>query len=317
MKMKKLLIVGELNIDIILNDIKGFPKLGSEITADKMNFTMGSSSAIMASNISKLDVDTSFCGLVGEDEFGSFIMKSLEEQQVNVDHIKVSPTYKTGLTMVLNYEQDRANVTYCGAMEQLSFQDIPWDCITNYNHLHLSNLFLQTKIRPDITKLFKTAKDNGLTTSLDLQVDPEDIWDFDYKNCLPYVDIFLPNEAELKALTKEAQIENALKKIKPHANIIALKLGKKGSKIMKGDTLIDCSPFVIENFTDAIGAGDSFNAGFIKKFLEGNSLEECGIYANLIGAHSTTKSGGVNAFKNSEYITSNLQKIGSQHETKK
>lgn len=317
MKSKKLLIVGELNIDIILNDIQGLPHVGSEIIADKMDFTMGSSSAIMACNISKLGVDTSFCGLIGEDEFGDFILKNLQKQQVDINNIKVSSTYKTGMTMVLNYAQDRANVTYCGAMEKLSYHDIPWNQISSFSHFHLSNLFLQKNIKKDIVQIFRAAKENGLTTSLDLQVDPENEWLFDYKACLPYVDIFLPNEAELKALTKEENINAALRKIKDYANILALKLGDKGSRIIQGDTKIDCLPYVVDDFVDAIGAGDSFNAGFIKKFLEDASLEECGNYANLIGAHSTTKPGGINAFLNSEYIKSNIELIGSQNETKK
>ncbi|MEO6290084.1 MAG: carbohydrate kinase family protein, partial [Ginsengibacter sp.] len=64
MNKKKILVVGELNIDIILDDINGIPVIGHEILADKMNITLGSSSAIFASNIATLGVDTSFCGIV-------------------------------------------------------------------------------------------------------------------------------------------------------------------------------------------------------------------------------------------------------------
>ena len=46
----------------------------------------------------------------------------------------------------------------------------------------------------------------------------------------------------------------------------------------------------------AIGAGDSFNAGFIHKFLQGAAFAECQEFANLTGAVSTTAAGGTSAF---------------------
>ena len=62
-----MLVVGELNLDLILNKIKGFPAVGQEIMADDMNLVMGSSSAIFAANISRLGIPVSFCGMVGND----------------------------------------------------------------------------------------------------------------------------------------------------------------------------------------------------------------------------------------------------------
>ena len=76
-KDKNILVVGELNIDLILNNIKGFPALGQEILADEMNLVLGSSSAIFAANISALGIGVSFSGMVGKDTFGQFIIKEL------------------------------------------------------------------------------------------------------------------------------------------------------------------------------------------------------------------------------------------------
>ena len=53
---------------------------------------------------------------------------------------------------------------------------------------------------------------------------------------------------------------------------------------------------------DAIGAGDSFNAGYIYKFIHGASMEECQEFGNLMGAVNTTAAGGTTAFSNYDQI---------------
>lgn len=312
MNTKKLLVVGELNVDLILNDIAGFPKIGTEILANKMNLSLGSSSAIMASNISALGVNTTFCGKLGKDDFGSFVLQQLQGRQVDTRYIKTDAEEKTGITVVMNYHQDRANVTYCGAMESLSMEDLPWEQLEEFSHFHLSNFFLQKGIRNDITEIFRRAKAAGLTTSLDLQVDPEEKWDFDYKTCLPYVDIFLPNEAEILSLTREQDVEAALAALKPYANVVALKLGEKGARLFSKEADMQVGPFLNKNFADAIGAGDSFNAGFLEKYLQGASLPECLENANLIGSLSTTQPGGTGAFTSRDRIEQQKQQIQKQ-----
>ena len=53
---------------------------------------------------------------------------------------------------------------------------------------------------------------------------------------------------------------------------------------------------------DTIGAGDSFNAGFISQFVQGRSLEDCQRYGNMTGAVSTTAAGGTGAFVSREAV---------------
>lgn len=307
MPTKELLVIGELNVDLILNQIEGFPKIGTEILANKMNLTLGSSSAIMAANASAIGVGTSFCGLIGSDDFGSFILKSLQTKGVGTEFIQKTTELQSGITVVMNYGQDRANVTYCGAMEALTYNKIPWNSLRGFKHLHLSNFFIQKGIRKDIVKIFKKAKSLGLTTSLDLQWDPENLWDFDYKACLKFVDIFMPNEAELKALTQKEDLEQALGAITPYAHISIIKLGERGSLAAYDGKQVSAKPYTNTNPVDTIGAGDSFNSGFIKKHIQGASIEDCLKYGNLMGALSTTAAGGTAAFSDVNSIKQTLK----------
>jgi sugar/nucleoside kinase (ribokinase family) len=154
MNKKNILVVGELNVDIIADDINGFPSIGLEILAEKMKITLGSSSAIFASNIATLGVQTSFCGVVGKDSFGEFILNELKNKNVDTSYISKSEKFKTGVTIVLNYSQDRANITHCGAMDAMNINCIPVTEFHKFDHLHFSSFFLQKGMRADVVKLF-------------------------------------------------------------------------------------------------------------------------------------------------------------------
>jgi sugar/nucleoside kinase (ribokinase family) len=274
-----------------------------------MVFTLGSSSAIFAANVASLGIATSFCGLVGKDVFGKFVLTELTNRNVDTQFIAEVPNVQTGITVVLNYEQDRANVTHCGAMEHFGFSDIPVDRFSQYKHLHLSSFFLQKGLQNDIVALFKTAHENGLTTSLDIQWDPENKWEFPYKTCLPYVDFFLPNEAEILALTDTDQLCDALEILGPYSNTIVVKRGVNGALSYNKGTFTEATPFLHSQFVDAIGAGDSFNAGFISSFLQGKSLYDSLVFGNLAGAMNTTASGGTGAFSDLSSFVTKAKKI--------
>jgi sugar/nucleoside kinase (ribokinase family) len=261
-----------------------------------MAFTLGSSSAIFAANLASLGVTTSFCGMVGKDTFGKFILAELNNRNVDTQFVRAVSNYQTGVTVVLNYDQDRANVTHCGAMEHFTFSDIPVGEFSRHKHLHLSSFFLQKGLQKDIVRLFKAAREYGLTTSLDLQWDPENKWNFPFQTCLPYVDFFLPNEAEILALTGTDQLSAALEILDTCSNTIIVKRGVNGALAYHKGTYTEAAPYLHTQFVDAIGAGDSFNAGFITSFLQGKSLYESLMFGNLTGAMNTTAPGGTGAF---------------------
>lgn len=292
------IVAGELNVDLILNEIESFPEIGKEKLAGEMTLTLGSSAAIFASNLSSLGTNVAFLGKIGQDEFGTKVLDSLQEKGVETELIIQSPDLNTGATIILNFDEDRAMVTHPGAMEHLTIDDISEEQLARAKHLHFSSYFLQPGIKPDIVTLFKMAKDLGLTTSIDPQWDPAEEWDLDLEKLLPYVDVFLPNETEIKHLTGFEDIDKALEKLKDYGHGLVVKMGNQGSLTLFDGKRKHLKPFLNENVVDAIGAGDSFNAGFISKFIQGKSIEECQEFGNLTGAISTTAAGGTTAFTN-------------------
>jgi sugar/nucleoside kinase (ribokinase family) len=86
-KQYDVVVVGELNVDLILNQIDKFPEMGKETLANHMTLTLGSSSAIFASNLSTLGSRVAFVGKLGHDNFGDHIIGALKSRGVDTDHI--------------------------------------------------------------------------------------------------------------------------------------------------------------------------------------------------------------------------------------
>lgn len=296
------LVVGELNVDLILSDIEKFPEIGKEVLAKSMKQTLGSSSAIFANNLSILGTKVTFLGKVGSDSYAEQVNSTLRQAGVDVSNILKSQKCFTGITIALNYGNERAMVTYPGAMSDLSIRDISDETLKSASHMHLSSIFLQDGLKPDVVELFKRAKSLGMTTSFDPQWDPAEKWDVDFNSLLPLVDIFLPNETEIKLITKTGSIEDALTRIKPFCRIVVVKNGINGAIMWDGNRLISKPAYLNEHVVDAIGAGDSFNAGFINRFINQDPLDECLDFGALCGAVNTTAAGGIGAFQSLEAV---------------
>ena len=209
----------------------------------------------------------------------------------------------------MSYDEDRANLTYQGAMDFMSLDDIKPEVFKEAKHIHISSIFMQSGVKRDLMKILELCKANGVTTSLDSQWDPTETWDLDYKAVLPLVTVFMPNETELKFLTQSATLEEAIEKIRPYANAAVIKCGSKGSLLMrKGQPDRMQKALLNEHVVDCIGAGDSFNSGFITRLAAGDDLVRCQEYGNMTGAVNTTAAGGTTAFTSKE----DVERIGRE-----
>ena len=303
MKQYDIAAIGELNVDIILNSIESEPEIGKEKFAKEMTVTLGSSTAIFAANAAALGSRVCFVGMVGKDSFGDLVCSSLEAKGVDTSYIIKGAT-PTGATICMNYGEDRANLTYQGAMDVMGFDDIDKSVFDNARHIHLSSLFMQSCLLRDIDKVLDLAAAKGVTVSLDTQWDPMETWKLDYAKVLPKITVFMPNEKELQALTGASDLESAIAAVLPHlGNAMLVKCGSKGSLLVRKDGSRKVLPaFLNKDVVDAIGAGDSFNSGFISAFVKGLSLEDCQETGNLTGAVNTTAAGGTGAFVSLDHV---------------
>ncbi len=305
LKMKRFDIaaIGELNVDIIMNGIESEPEIGKEKFAREMTVTLGSSTAIFAANASALGSKVCFVGMIGRDAFGKLVRTSLQARGVDTSYLVEGDT-PTGATVCMSYGEDRANLTYQGAMDVMTFDDIPAEIFEEVRHIHLSSLFMQSGLLRDIHRILDAAEEHGVSVSLDTQWDPEEKWALDYKTVLPKIDVFMPNEKELQCLTGAPDLESAIAAVQPYlGGCMMLKCGSDGSVLIRKDGSRKVLPaFLNTEVVDAIGAGDSCNAGFVTAFVKGLPLEECQRIGNLAGAVNTTAAGGTGAFSSIQAV---------------
>ena len=297
-------VVGEINLDLILY---GLPKelvLDRELLASGLALTLGSSSAIFAHNLSMLGNKVGFISKTGGDALGKMALERLSVAGVDVGRVsQATGRTATGLTVVLPYLRQRYILTYPGTMFELQYSDIDLGYVRSARHLHVSSFFLHRALRPRILDLFREAKGAGLSTSLDTNDDPENKWDRDLLEVLKYVDIFLPNDREAKKIARTDDLSQAINLLAGLAKIVVVKRGSSAAICRSGQEQVSLMPPSVKAVDD-IGAGDSFDAGFIRQFLTGAKLEDCLAFANVAGAYSTTKEGGTEAFRDRAALSS-------------
>lgn len=291
--MKKpfdVLVAGEINPDLILTgDVK--PEFGQvEKLVDSAALTVGSSSAIFACGAARLGLRVAFIGVCGDDVFGRFMLAEMQKRNVDVSHIIVRPIGQTGLSVILNRDSDRAILTHPGLIADLQASDIADSLLIQSRHLHVASYFLQTKLQPELPALFQRAHSLGLTTSLDTNYDPSEKW-IGFDELLSTTDIFLPNLTEALSITKLDNIESAARELAGTCKLAAIKLGAGGAIACSGEQVTRVHSIPV-NVVDTVGAGDTFDAGFMYGFLNDWPVEKSLRLACVCGAMSTQKAGG-------------------------
>lgn len=299
-----LIIPGEINPDLLLSgDVE--PQFGQvEKRVDSAHLTVGSSSVITACGAARLGLKVAFLGVCGDDLFGRFLLEEMGRRDVDTSAVLIDPHQPTGLTVILNKGHDRAMLTFPGAIAALRADQVSDDLLRRARHLHVASYFLQDALRPGLPDLFRRARALGLTTSLDTNWDPAERWE-GVLDLLPLVDIFLPNAAEACALSGETDVTRAARRLAALTGTVAVKLGAEGALGMHGEQVVHV-PSILVDVVDTVGAGDTFDSGFLYGFLHGWPLEKSLRLAAASGALSTRAAGGTAAQPTLDEVFSRL-----------
>ena len=302
-------IAGELNLDLILYGLPEQLPPERELLADRMMLTLGSSSAIVAHNLAALGSRVGFQSRIGDDALGAIALERLRQGGVDVSLVRrVAGAVTTGLTVILHHEAWRNILTYSGTIAELSWDDLDLDYLADSRHFHFSSYYLQRSLRPRVGELFRHLKSKGLTISLDTNDDPDDRWEGGLAEVLQHVDVFLPNEREACKAAGTEDLEAAVQKLSELVPVVVVKLGRKGALAQRGDDRF-AVPTREVVAVDTVGAGDSFDAGFLHQYVRGADLQACLKSGNSAGALSTTRPGGTEAFRE----TAHKEKFLSEH----
>jgi len=271
-----------------LVDISVIEEILEHVTS-RPNEASGGSAANTILAMASLGVPAGFLGKLGKDRRGSFFIDSYRNVGCSIDRFKFSDTHNTGTCLsLITPDSQRTMRTYLGAASLITEDDVQLKDFKGYTHLHIEGYMIHNK--SVITKVLKLAKEQNLTTSIDLASFEivRDNLDFIKDLIDKYVDIVFANEEESVAFTGSIEPECLLDVLGNKCSVVAVKLGKKGS-IIKSNGLIAKIEAKLVNAVDTTGAGDLWQAGFLYgyipvKKLSGKLLEKAGGFAALLGA---------------------------------
>lgn len=268
---------GDLCVDLIVSGADVTPQFGQvEKLVENYAAEMGGSCSIFACQAARLGLRTGLVGRVGPDIFGELVTQRLQECGVDTRHVRVDADNKTGLTLLLCKPDDRAMLTCLGALNAVGPEDIPADFLASARHLHHGSYFLHTRLRPHIPQIFSQARALGVTVSLDTNWDPDESWGSGLRDLFPLVDVFFPNEQEALRISQQDRPEEAGEwLVAAGIQVVVIKRGEKGALLVTRSEMIPCQVVPAESGGDGIGAGDSFDAGFLAGWLRGLPLETC------------------------------------------
>lgn len=289
------LVAGEINADLVFSGCAALPAFGREVLADGFRQGPGSSSMICAMGLARLGETVVFAGVAGQDDWGGYCVDALRGAGIDVAAVALRPDLRTGLTVALSAAHDRALLTYPGAIAALRAEDVTDAQLARAGHLHVSSYYLQAALRPGLRGLFARACRLGLTTSLDPGFDPAGHWGDELVELLAEVDVFLPNALEACAISGESSPEAALAAFANGRTRTVVKRGGEGCLTLDDHGRPLALPAFAVEALDSTGAGDSFDAGFLRAWRRGLPLRECLRWGAACGALSTRGLGGTAA----------------------
>jgi sugar/nucleoside kinase (ribokinase family) len=289
-------VVGDCNPDLVLRGGDVEPAFGQiERVVENGELTIGGSGAIASCGAVRLGLRTGLVSIVGADPLGRFMLEALGERGVDVSGVVVRPDARTGISVVLVRGLDRAILTALGTISELTADLVDRQLLHAARHAHFSSYFLHHALRPGLLGLLQEARSAGASTSIDPNWDPSEEWDGGLLDLLEETTILFVNAEEAKRIARTADVEDAARTLSRDGNVlVVVKLGAEGALAADGGQVIRSAAATVEE-VDSVGAGDSFDAGFLAGHLAGRPPEESLRLANACGALSMRAAGGTAA----------------------
>ncbi len=292
----KIYAFGNFTIDTIVESVKELPAWGTEIFVNNIIKRSGGNLANFSFTLKKLGIEPILIGNIGDDDYGKEILKSLKDFSISTALIKTENKTNTSFSItILREDGERLFLTTPGQLSLInkSFIQNYIDIVDEYSYFILCNLFqLPNLLISDLIEFFKLLKEKKCTIFLDPGWDTSN-WQstnsLEIKFLLKYIDFFLPNYDEAKAITKLNNDTKILEKFKGFgANNIIIKKGSLGSIAILNNKLYS-APAHSVNCLDATGAGDAFNAAIIYCLIKKFPVKDMLNFSNIVSAYVISK----------------------------
>ena len=293
MKRKKLIVLGSVNVDHILN-VPKFPKPGETLSGSNYKISFGGKGANQAVAAGRLGANIQFIAAVGNDELGNKIKQQLNNDNINTCSVACIEGQNTGVALILvNAQGENQIAIHAGANAQVTTEYLLKykEDIINADAI-LMQLETPLATIEQAAKLAKQHQTQVILNPAPAQKLSDDL--------LKHIDIITPNETEaeyltgIKVLTEQDVEQAAMILHKKGIETVIITLGSKGAWVSSAQRGAIIAGFKVQ-VIDTIGAGDTFNGMLVTALLEGKTLEQAVKYAHAAGALSVTKPGAQTA----------------------
>ncbi|GBL31557.1 ribokinase [Actinomycetes bacterium] len=269
--MKKILCIGDLALDVI-SQLKEPINYGND-TASRISSHPGGQAANVATWITRTRSKAQLVARVGNDPVGFALISDLDKY--GVEHMNLMHSGRpTGVVVILvDSNGERTMFPDNGANADLEVSDLP--PLDDVDGVYVSGYaLLDFRSREAVLSMIAKIKVAGKpiyfdpTTTGAMKIVSRD----EVLSWVKLMDGILLNSEEALYLGDAKDVETAEKNLTAYTPLVVIKLGSRGAMAVHKDIIAKVSA-VTTNVVDTTGAGDSFAAGFIPKWLETNDLE--------------------------------------------
>lgn len=262
----KVLSVGEMVIDFLP---------GAQPRSYLCN--AGGAPANFAIALARQGCEVSFCGMLGDDDFGRFLQETLKNNHVTLAVKGMTKQAVTTMAFVSLSETGERSFTFArkpGADMLLRKEHIRPELIDEAGYVHAGSCSLSKGSAAEATRFaLEQAAQKGKIVSFDVNY-RHLLWDNDLqaaetavRDILPFVDLLKISEEELNFLGGEPAIPDAMERY--GLTLVMLTLGAEGAKCYWNGRVISQNA-IRSDCVDATGAGDAFWGGFIATLIREN-----------------------------------------------
>lgn len=253
---------------------------------------VGGSSANMAVGLSRLGAKVGIASCLGSDSLSDFLISFLDAEKVDTSHVQRSPGYLPSLCLTEISPPDKFPQVFYRrdpADTQVDLDDAALDYLAAGKMFITNGTSLcASPSRESTYKAMERAKEAGSRVVLDVDFrsmswrSPQEAG-LAIRLALPFVDVLIGNDLELKLVTGADDLDAAVKKVRSRVPLLVSKLGSQGTRLWINEESVFLEPYKVEVIS-TIGAGDGFASGFLYALGKEMPLIECLHYGNATAA---------------------------------
>ncbi|HEX2283342.1 MAG TPA: carbohydrate kinase family protein [Mycobacterium sp.] len=270
-------------LDVLVRPVSEIPPGQDTVLVEQMRMTAAGTAAGTALTFAKLGAAVRTAGAIGTDPAGDLLLSLLDRAGIDTGLVVRKPDVPTSMSVLpIRPNGERPSLHLLGANLTYTLDDVDWAAVAATDHLHLGGAEL---LGPDTaSRILKHAKDNGVSTSVDL-IAPGGMGTFDIiAPALAHTDYLLPNEEQVLGFTGAEDLpEGCRRLLDAGAGLLAITQGADGATVVTREGAEHIPAFAIE-VVDTTGCGDAFSAGFVYGTLIGREPRDAAVLGNGVAA---------------------------------